>query len=311
MDFFSFFKKQVKPFDEGFLDVGDGHEIHYMQFGTKKGIPVLLFHGGPGGQAKSAPAAYNLKKYRVVIFSQRGCGKSRFKKLLEENTTLNSVKDAFLLLRHLKINSRVVVGGGSFGSTLALLFALEYPQKVRCLLLNAIFLGRKKDIDFPYNEMFLFYPEAKAEFERLAGNKSIEAFFKEKIFSEKYKDIQLALQYYGSYENQLGKMQLDFKTKPAITDQKINSLKIFLTYIQNNLFIKEDFILKNIDKINDIPTLIIHNRFDFCCPVDQAWLLHKKMRRSKLVINEDYNHYGPGLNKRLKKEIEPFLKKIL
>ena len=311
MNLFSIFKKEIKPFDEGFCDVGDGHEIHYMQFGNPKGIPVLLFHGGPGGQAKSAPKSYDLKKYRVIVFSQRGCGKSKFKDLLEENTTPNSVKDAYLLLKYLKIHSRVIVGGGSFGATLALLFALEYPQKVRALVLNAVFLGRKKDIDFPYKEMFLFYPEAKAEFERLAGQKSIDSFFKEKIFSEKYKDIQMALQYYGAYEYQLGNMQLNFKTAPAITDQKINSLKIFLTYVQNNLFIKEDVILKNIDKIKNIPTLIVHNRFDFCCPVESAWLLHKKMRRSTLVINEDYKHSSSKLKKRLEKEVEPFLKKHL
>lgn len=312
MSFLSWLKKEVIPFDEGFCDVGDGHAIHYMQFGNKKGTPVLCFHGGPGGSAKKSTASsFDLKKFRVVLFSQRGCGKSKFKNLLEENTTLNSVKDAYLLLRHLKINARVVLSGGSFGSTLALLFALEYPQKVRAMVLNSIFLARQADIDFPYAEMFKFYPDVKTEFQRLAGPRDIQSFFREKIFSDKYQDIKMALQYYGAYEHQLGDMMPIFNKAPAITDEKINKLKIFLTYETNNMFLKENYILKHIDKIKDIPCLIVHNRFDFCCPIDGAWALYKKMRRATFVINDDYNHWSEKLKKRLKKERDKFFEKYL
>ena len=312
MCFFSIFKREPKPFNEGFLDVGDGHEIHYMEFGNKKGAPLIHFHGGPGGSLRASTVnGFDLKKYRVVLFSQRGCGLSKYKNLLAENTTFASVKDAFLLLKHLRINAKVLVSGGSYGATLALLFALAYPQKVKALLISAVFLGRKKDLEFPYKEMFLFYPDVRAELLRLAGKKDITTHFTDKIFSDKYKDIQEALQYYGAYEHQLGEMMPSFKKAPSITDAKINSLKIFLTYINNNLFLKEDYILKNIDKIKDIPCLIVHNRFDFCCPLENAWLVHKKMRRSKLVINEDYNHSSPKLKARLKKEREAFLKNIL
>ena len=308
----NWFKREVKPFDECFCDVGDGHEIHYMQFGNPKGMPVLCFHGGPGNTSKlKANDAFDLKKYRLIVFSQRGCGQSKFKNLLFENTTPQSVKDAYILLKHLRVNAKVILSGGSFGSTLALLFAIEYPQKVKALLLNSIFLGRKKEIDFPYKEMFLFYPEVKAEFERLAGQKNITQFFKEKIFSEKYKDIQLALQYYGGYEYQLGEMMPSFKKAPPVTDQAINKLKIFITYELNNMFLKEDFILKNVHKIKQLPCLIVHNRFDFCCPVENAWALHKKLPTSKLVINEDYNHWSPKLKARCKKERTEFLKKIV
>ena len=94
MCLFKWFKKDPVPFDEGFCDVGDGHQIHYMQFGNKKGIPVLCFHGGPGGGIRNRTAGiFDLNKFRVILFSQRGCGKSRFKNLMEENTTLNSVKN--------------------------------------------------------------------------------------------------------------------------------------------------------------------------------------------------------------------------
>lgn len=312
MCLFKWFKKDPIPFDEGFCDVGDGHEIHYMQFGNKKGIPVLCFHGGPGGSARASTASgFDLKKYRVILFSQRGCGQSKFKNLLEENTTLNSVKDAYVLLRYLKINSRVVLSGASFGSTLALLFALEYPQKVRAMSLSAIYLARQADSDFPYAEMFKFYPDVKAEFQKLAGTRNIQSFFREKIFSDKYQDIKMALQYYGAYEYQLGSMMPTFSKAPAVTDEKINRLKIFLTYETNNMFLKENYILKNIDKIKDIPCLIVHNRFDFCCPLDGAWALYKRLRRAKLVINEDYNHGSEKLKKRLKKERDAFLKKYL
>lgn len=312
MCFFKWLKKDPVPFDEGFCDVGDGHEIHYMQFGNKKGIPVLCFHGGPGGSAKARTASgFDLKKFRVILFSQRGCGKSKFKNLLEENTTLNSVKDAYLLLRHLKINAKVVLSGGSFGSTLALLFALEYPQKVRALSLCAIYLARQADTAFPYEEMFRFYPDVKAEFQKLAGTRNIQSFFREKIFSDKYQDIKTALQYYGAYEYQLGDMNPVFNKAPAITDERINGLKIVLTYETNNMFLKENYILKNIDKIKDLPCLIVHNRFDFCCPIDGAWALHKKMRRSTFVINDDYNHSSAKLKSRFVKERNKFFDKYL
>ena len=172
-------------------------------------------------------------------------------------------------------------------------------------------MARQSDIEFPYQEMFKFYPDVKTEFQKLAGTRDIHSFFREKIFSDKYQDIKMALQYYGAYEYQLGSMMPEFKA-PSITDSKINNLKIFLTYVNNRMFLKENYILKNIDKIKDDKNHVYFMEpDDFCCPLENAWLLHKKMRRSTLIINDDYNHGSEKLKKRLKKECKKFFEKYL
>lgn len=304
-------KKRITPFDEGFLDVGDGHKIHYIQVGNPKGEVVLRFHGGPGGELKiPKDNAIDLKKYRLVLFSQRGCGLSKFDDLLKNNTTNHLVEDAKKLLTYLKINEKIILYGGSFGSTLALLFAIKYKKNVKLMLLNAIFLGRKKDIDWPETEMARLYPDLIETMKNLAGKDGLRKYFKEKIHSEKYKDIQEALKYYGSYEYNLGKLNPDFSETPAITDKAINSLKIYLKYNENNMFLEENEIMNNIKKIKDIPTLIVHNRLDLTCPVDAAWELHKKLPQSKLIINPDIGHWSKNLKERLRKEINIFLNKV-
>lgn len=307
----SFFKKEEKPYDEGFLDVGHGHEIYYMQLGNPKGKPVIKFHGGPGGAANLAHAqSFDLKKYRVILFSQRGCGQSHFKDLLLENTTINSVDDAFSLLTHLNIKEKVIVAGGSFGSTLALLFAEKYPKKIKALILNAIFLARKRDIDWVNVESVRFYPDLMAQMQQKAGPKKLVDFFHQKIFSEKYKDIQLALQYYGSYEYYLGKLNPDFSKVPPVTDKAVNMLRIYLEYTKKRMFLKENEILEKSYLIKHIPTLIVHNRLDFCCPVEEAYLLKKALPKARLIINSDIGHSSLKLKKRLVKETNSFLKNL-
>lgn len=312
MPFLSFFKKETKAYEDGFLDVGNGHKIHYMQVGNPQGIVVLKFHGGPGGSAKPTHAdSFNLKKYRVVLFSQRGCGQSKSSELLLDNTTQKIVEDAHLLLKHLGVKSKVIVSGGSFGATLALLFAESYPQKVKALVLNAVFLARQRDIDWMDVDSVRFYPDLMMQMQKKAGKQKITDFFYQQICSEKYKDIQMALQYYGSYEYCLGQLNPSFSKVPAITDKSINSLKIYLFYTINNFFLKENELLNRIETIKHIPTLIMHNRLDFDVPVEQAYLLHQALPKSKLIINPDLGHWSFGLKKCVQKETNPFLEKVI
>ena len=122
------FNIMPKPFDCGFMDTQDGHKIFYFQYGNPNGIPVLSFHGGPGGSSKPKYAKlFDLKKYRFIQFDQRGCGKSEFVELLENNNTQALILDAANLLKHLKIEQQVIAHGASWGSTMALLFAESYP----------------------------------------------------------------------------------------------------------------------------------------------------------------------------------------
>ncbi len=302
--FFSFFKKEIKPYDTGWLSVGSGHEIYYQQFGNPKGEVVLSFHGGPGGSARAKHAShYDLTKWRVMMFDQRGCGLSRYRDLLKDNTAPMSVKDAKALLDHLKIKGKITVAGGSYGAGLALLFAETYPTRVKQLILNSVFLMRREDCEWMSHTSRLFYPDLIDEMRRQAGSDNIVPFYHKLIFSDKYRDLQQAQKYYGSYERLMGEVDASFEKTPALTDKAIRSSQIFLTYEKNHIFVKENEILRNIKKIASIPTLIVHNRLDFCCPVVQAYDLHQALPKSKLVIVPDKGHGSSRLFKTLEREI--------
>ncbi len=309
MRIFNWFKKEIKPFDTGLLDVGSGHEIYYQQFGKPDGIPVLVFHGGPGGSARTKLTnSYDLKKYRVLLFDQRGCGRSVSKNPVKDNTPAFSVQDAADLLDYLKIKGKIVIAGGSYGATLALLFAETYPERTGVLLLNSVFLARKKDIEWTECESGYFYPDMMDALRKKAGaNDTVSAYYK-MIFSDKYKDLQRVLTYFGEYEHMLGKLAPAFPVKPVpVTDDAIRRVQVALSYEKNKMFLKENQILNNIGRIKNKPCLICHNRLDFVCPVEQAWLVHQKMTRSKLIIVPDSGHSSARLHAVRKREISTFL----
>lgn len=302
---FSFFSRMPKPYDTGWLATEKGHEIYYQQFGNPKGIPVLSFHGGPGGCARAKHAShYDLSKWHVILFDQRGCGHSRYTDLFSDNTTQATIRDANHLLNHLKIKGKVTVSGGSYGAGLALLFAETHPNKVKRLILNSVFLMRRQDIEWVSHHSRLFYPDLIDEMRQQAGSSNLVSFYHRLIFSDKYKDLQQAQKYYGSYEHMLGQTDVSFNKTPALTDNNIRFTQIYLHYEKNHFFIPENQILKNIDIISNIPTLIVHNRLDFCCPVEQAYDLSKSLPHSKLLIVPDKGHGSSLLFKTLSREIK-------
>lgn len=313
--FKNLFQRDPKPYDSGFLDVGTAHQIHYMQFGNPKGNVILRFHGGPGGSAKPSQAKpFNLNKYRVILFSQRGCGLSTFQDVLKDNTPQNTIEDTIKLLKHLKITKPIYLSGFSYGTTLALLFAEKYPQKVKGLLLGAVFLARKRDIEWVSKESVRFYPdlmdEVCKEVHQKQSGSGVSKAYQKLIQSPAYKDIQKALQYYGSYEYCMGLVNCNLKKVPPVTDKAINSLKIYLEYEIKNFFLKDNEILNNINKIKDIPTVIVHNRLDMTCPVEEAYLLHKALTNSTLIINPDIRHFSDSLNKAFEKATARFFKAL-
>ena len=301
---FSFFKKEIRPFDTGYVPVDNGHQIFYQQFGNPNGDIVLSFHSGPGGSGKAKHVShYDLKKYRVILFDQRGCGKSLFKDAFKENTSWRSVEDGMAILNHLKIKGKITISGASFGAGLALLFSETYPNRVKQIILNSVFLMRPKDAEWVSRDSYIFYPDLMDEMRHQAKAENVVPYYYKLLFSEKYKDIQQAQKYYGSYERLLGEVNPSFDKTPALTDSYIQSGRIYLYYEVNKFFVSDNQILDNISKIKHIPTLIVHNRLDFCCPVYQAYDLHKALPKSKLVIVPDKGHSSSLLFKTLDKEI--------
>ena len=290
--FFRFRNRFIKPYDEGWLPAVDGHEIHYLQTGNPKGEPVIQFHGGPGGRAHAHYACtFNLKKQRVITFDQRGCGSTRSQDPLFHNTPQESIKDALRLLDHLGIKSKVIVSGGSFGSTLALLFAETYPERTKRLCVDCIFLGRPDDIKNMSPITTLFYPDALDIVQAKAHGKDLNKYYNKLILSPKRQDNEKAIHYYRRLEHiaSNGGYDVSFPLS-SVTDNDIRKFQVMMHYITHNMFLRPNQLLKDVKKIQHIPTEIFQNRFDFCCPPYQAFALHKAMPRAKFTLVADKGH---------------------
>lgn len=282
----------IKPYATGYLPTQDGHQIFYQEVGNPKGEPVIVFHGGPGSQCYSFFACtFNLKKQRVIMFDQRGCGKSKFDKPLYKNTSQNTINDAVRLLEHLNISEKIVCTGGSWGSTLALLFAETYPLKVKKIIVNSIFLGRKKDIENMTPVASYFYPDAVETVKKAANGKDLDKYYNELLASNKRSDQEKAVQYYKKLEKTAcdASLTVDF-SKGEISNKDILKFQIFMHYKYNNYFLKENQLLVNAKNIKNIPTEIYQNRLDFCCPPYQAYELHKALPKAKFYLIPDHGH---------------------
>ena len=302
------FKKELKPFVSAFLPSKDGHSIFYSQYGNPEGTPVLFFHGGPGGSAKTKYAElFDTKKYRLIMFDQRGCGNSQFKDLLDANTTADTLSDAKRLLKTLNITQKIIVYGCSWGSTLALLFAESNPEKVKKIIVTSVFLARKYDTEWINSDSERFYPDLWATMRKIAKQQEIYPAFRKMLYSNRKKENNTALAYLGSYEYMLGQLQPEFLPVTDEDGAQLQSARVYFHYEKNNFFLKENQILRNIAKIHKIPTLITHNRLDFCCPLKQAWDLHTLLPRSEMVIVPDYGHVSAKLMDETKKHINSFL----
>ena len=292
---FGFFNNKI--FDKGWLEEFEGHEIYYQQVGNPNGEVVLSFHGGPGGKCKVSHAqCFDLKKYRVIMFDQRGSGRSKAGDITSLNDTHRLVKDAKRLLEYLNVDGPIIVAGASWGSTLALLFAIKYPQSVRKICVSSVFLARKTDMDWMLKTSGLFYPDLLEEIYRQSDGENPYIHYAKLMFSDDLGSIQTALKYMVHYEYILGDVDAKFRDV-KIDNEIINSARISLYYATNKYFLENDEILKNIEKIRDIETVIVHNRLDMCCPLSGAWELYRALNNAKIEIVADIGHGGDKLKK--------------
>lgn len=299
---FNFFK--LKPYHTAYLPAEDGHRVYYQEVGNPNGIPVISFHGGPGGASRIKHAKiFNLKKYRVILFDQRGCGLSTYQDLLYKNTTFKIISDAKRLIDHLKIQRKLIVSGGSFGATCALLFAETYPECVAKLVINSVFLARPQDADNMSPITSFFYPDVLNELQEQAGKKNVFDYYYDLLFAQKRAENVKAVRYYHGLERTVGSLHPSFITT-KITDDDIRRFRIFMHYQKNHFYLKENQLLKDAKKIAHIPTLIYQNRLDFCCPPYQAFELHQVLPKSKLLILADKGHGSPQLFKCIRKDFE-------
>lgn len=288
---------EIEPYLTGRLKVSPLHELYYEECGNPKGKPVVFVHGGPGGGCgPNDRRFFNPKLYRIILFDQRGSGKSTPSACLEENTTWHLVEDMETLREHLKIDQWQVFGG-SWGSTLALTYAIQHPKKVTELILRGIFLIRKKEIDWFYQEgANSIYPDSWEPYrDHIPENERhdfLTAYYKRLTHSDS--KVQIAAgRPWTTWEYQTASLY----TPPGTVDSTLTDefvvrfARIECHYFVNKGFFPEDgWILKNIEKIRHIPTVIAQGRYDVVCPAMSAWDLHKVWPESKLMIVPDSGH---------------------
>ena len=292
----SFFKKKnklfppIEPYDTGFLKKGK-HEIYYEQCGNPKGKPAIFLHGGPGGGCGSLSRRFfNPKKYRIILFDQRGCGRSKPHTCLEDNTTWHLIDDIESIRERLDIKKWLVFGG-SWGSTLAIAYAQKHPKNVSQMVLRGIFMLRQKELQWFYqygaSEM---YPEAWQGFlKEIPENERddlIEAY--RKIFYGKNKEKQLsAAKAWSKWEASCSFINYN---PDAVSESTNAEFALAFALIENHYFVNKGFLdyenqlLDNIDIIRDIPSIIIQGRYDVVCPPTTAYELHSQWPESELVI---------------------------
>ena len=282
---------QIKPYKKGYLKVGDGHEIYYEMIGNPKGIPVLYLHGGPGAGIWPKDRQYfNPKKFNVLLFDQRGSGKSKPFASTKNNTTWDLVDDINKLLDMAGFK-KVIIFGGSWGSTLALVYAINNPKRVKAMVLRGVWTCEREDIKKYYmgGGAANHFPDAWESFLNNVpkrNRKNPLAYYIKQMNSKNNKVRDKYAKEMALYEMKM--LMLDMPKKTINKYLKRGSYKslgpLEAHYMSKNCFLPDKYIINNAKKIAHTPTFIIHGRYDVICRPLLAWRLHKALPKSKLFF---------------------------
>jgi proline iminopeptidase len=286
-----------EAYKEGKLQVSDLHTIHFEESGNPQGKPILLLHGGPGGGCPPYYRQYfHPQKWRLIMFDQRGCGKSIPHAELRENTTWDLVNDIEKLREHLNID-RWVVFGGSWGSTLSLAYSQTHPERCKGLILRGIFMLRKKELIWFYQEGASYiFPDAWEEYLKpipQAEREDMLTAYYQRLTSPDMKIRLEASRAWSIWEASTSKLFLDKQLMQTFGESQFAEAfaRIECHYFVNQGFLEsEDQLLKNVDKIRHIPGVIIQGRYDVVCPMISAWELHQAWREAELIVVADAGH---------------------
>ena len=288
---------EIEPFDSGRLKVSDIHEIYYERCGNENGIPVVFLHGGPGGGLISMYRRFfNPEAYHIILFDQRGSGKSTPHAELRENTTWDLIDDIETLREKFNIDKWFVFGG-SWGSTLSLAYAETHPDRCLGLILRGIFLTRKKELQWFYqygaSEIFPdFWERYRNEIPEDERGDFMTAYHKRLTSDDKNTQLSAA-RAWSVWEGSTSKL---FPDKGLMEhwegeEEALALARIECHYFMNNSFFPtENYLIENIDKIRHIPTVIVQGRYDVVCPCVSAWELHKAFPEADLQIISDAGH---------------------
>lgn len=288
---------EIQPYHQEILQVSPLHSIYLEECGNVEGKPVILLHGGPGsGATPTMRRFHDPEKYRIILFDQRGCGRSTPHAELRENTTWDLVEDIEKIRKHLNIDKWQVFGG-SWGSTLALAYAQTHPDQVSEMVLRGIFLMRKFEVDWlNTNGASIIFPDRFEDYHNHIPlperHDMIGAYYKRLTSPDPNVQIEAA-RHWARWEASVISLLPD----PAQVEDfsqdhhAIAIARIECHYFKNKAFFKtDDHLLRHIDAIRHIPCSIIHGRYDMCTPFINAWQLKKVWPEADLHIVEDAGH---------------------
>ena len=302
----SFLYPAIDPFDQRIVEVGDGHRLYVEQCGCKDGLPVIVLHGGPGGGCSPAMRRYfDPAVYRVVLFDQRGCGRSRPHASVEANTTWHLVADIERIRRELEVD-RWLVFGGSWGATLGLIYAQTHPERVRHLILRGIFLMTRHELDWFYGGgAGQFWSDVWARFtgpipEDERGD--LIAAYNRRLFSGDMAAETRFARIWASWENTLASISNDGPGGESPAEYARAFARLENHYFINGGFLDGDgHVLRNMAAIAEVPGTIVQGRYDMICPPISAHRLHAAWPASRLVTVPRAGHAlsEPGISREL------------
>ena len=286
----------IDPYEISSLQVSDIHTIYFEQSGNPNGQPVVFVHGGPGGGTNpSFRQFFDPKHYRIILFDQRGCGKSTPFASLEDNTTWHLVDDMEKLRTHLGIDKWMVFGG-SWGSTLSLAYAETHPDRVTHLVLRGIFMLRKWEIDWFYQEgASRMFPEFWQEYLKPIPVEErgdmVKAYYK-RLTSDDEATRIAAARAWSIWEASTSWLEINMDQVNNFEDpiKALPFARIECHYFVNEGFMEEGQLLRDAHKIRHIPTVIVHGRYDVVCPVQNAWDLKQALPDAELLISPTSGH---------------------
>ena len=279
----------VDPFDQRVIDMGDGHKIYVEQCGRPDGIPVLVLHGGPGGGCSPAMRRYfDPSVYRVVLFDQRGCGRSRPHASVSDNTTWHLVRDIETIRKELGIE-QVILFGGSWGATLALIYAISHPARVVHLVLRGVFLMTQAELDWFYGGgAGAFFPELWARFVApipVDERRNMISAYHRRLFSGNMMEEIRFGRVWANWENALASVHHDSPMGESPGEYARAFSRLENHYFHNRGFLEQDgWILREKHRITHLPAHIVQGRYDMICPPTSAWKLAEGWDRCHLTM---------------------------
>jgi proline iminopeptidase len=304
---------EIGPFETGYMPVGGGHVMYWEQVGHPRGQPVLFLHGGPGAGAGAVHRRFfDPSFWRIVIFDQRGAGRSRPLGGLTANTTPDLVEDIEQLRRHLRLD-RWLLFGGSWGSTLALAYAQTHPDRVAGLVLRGVFLGRQSEVDWFLDGLATIFPDAHAQFVQFlpeAERHDVLGAYLRRLTDPDPVIHMSAARAWSVYEGSCSTLLPSPDTVASFAQDRtaLGLARIEAHYFAHKLFLPPEGLLGHMHRIGHLPAEIVQGRYDMVCPARTAFELAAVWPQARLTIIPDAGHSAlePGIRRSLVAAVERF-----